>query len=258
MAGLFVGYAGADTTRKPSANVWKGIDWLALMAGHIGGVYDFDDFTHLPATANRYTLVEADGSIAGLVTETGGVLRMTSGGTDNNECYIGGGVDEFMLGKFDAGQGRLAFEARVRFQETLLQGAYIGLGEEAFSAANAMVDDTMALVDKDFVGFHILDADSDGLDAVHQTASGGGRIVHKDIAQLIVADTWYKLGIAFIDPTIFWFINGVVVDATGVKESATDFPDGEELHVQFGVKTSEGTTKRLDIDWWRFAQLDPP
>ncbi len=258
MPGPYVGYAGADTGRSPSANVFQGIDIVGIQAGHVGGVFAGDDFEHgIPATGNKYTLVEADGSIAGLTTR-GGVVRMTTGGTDNDECYIGGGVDEFILGNINAGQGRMGFETRVKFQETADQGVLIGLGEEALAAADAIIDAAATFVDKDFVGFRIESADPDGLDAIHRTASGGGEIVHKELAQVIVADTWYKLGLVFIDPNIFWLVNGVVIDKTGVKESATDFPDGEGLHVMWGIKTGEGTTKRLDIDWWRFAQLDPP
>ena len=257
MPGLVTGYAGIDTRNVLSPGVWQGIDVMSLKAKLIPGVFFGDDFEFIGNTGERYTLVESDGGIAGLVDEPTGVVRMTSGGTDNNECYIGGGVNEFNIVDIDAGKGRMAFEARVRFQEILVQGAYIGLGEAAFSAANAMNDNDMVLVDKDFVGFRLLDDDSDGLDAVYQT-NGGTRRVHDEISQLIVANTWYKLGIKFIDPDIFWFIDGKVVNATGVKNTATDFPDGEEMHVQFGVKTSEGTTKRMDIDWWYCGQLEAP
>lgn len=258
MPGIYVGYAGEDTSRKRSDAVFQGIDTVAIAHGALGGRHFRDDFEFIGNTGERYTLVEADGSIAGLVTEEDGVVRMTTGGTDNNECYIGGGVDEFVIANINAGKGRMAVEFRVRPQEILDQGIYVGLGEEAFSAANALVDATGALVDKDFVGFHILTANPAEFDAVFQTAGGAGRTVHKEIAATIVANTFVKLGIAFIDPLVFWFVNGVVVDATGVKESAAEFPDGEEMHIQFGIKTGEGTTKRLDIDWWEFAQLDAP
>lgn len=255
---LVTGYSGTNTRNMLSPGVWRGIDVVSLQSKLIPGSFVGDDFEYIGTTGARYTLVEANGSVAGLSAETGGVVRMTTGGTTNDECYIGGGVNEFNMVKINAGLGRMAFEARVRFQEVAEQGVYIGLGEEAFSAANALVDTTVALVDKDFVGFHILTGDSDQLDAVYQTASGGGRTVHKNNAQVIVADTWYKLGIAFIDPIIYWFIDGKVVDAAGVAESATDFPDDQGLCVQFGNKTTQGTTKRLDIDWWYLGQLEAP
>lgn len=258
MPGIFVGYAGEDTSRKRSDAVFQGIDTVAIDAGAIGGRHFRDDFEFIGNTGERYTLVEVDGSIAGLTGEPDGVVRLTTGGTDNDECYIGGGINEFVIANINAGKGRMAVEFRVRPQEILDQGIYVGLGEEAFGAANALVDATGALVGKDFVGFSILTAKPAEFDAVYQTAGGTARVVHKEIAATIVANTWLKLGIAFIDPLIFWFVNGKVVDAAGVKESIADFPDGEEMHVQFGIKTGEGTTKRLDIDWWEFAQLDDP
>jgi hypothetical protein len=217
----------------------------------------FDDFADFYATANKYTLVEGDAAstVGLLATEVGGVLRLDCGNVDNDEVYISAGTEAGLV-KIDGAAGRVWMEARIRTDSIAdnAAGLFIGLTEEGWSAANAMTDDTGVVGDKDTVGFAIVQADGNAITAIHNTASGGGVTTAIASVQVPVASTWYKLGLYFdgVD-TVSWFVNGVA-NATTVLESATNFPDGEELHLSAGAKTGSAVGFNVDIDWWAVAQ----
>ena len=165
-----------------------------------------------------------------------------------------------VVGKMDAGAGRCWFEARVLLTSVTDLGVFVGLKEEGRAVANDLADNSGANADKDYIGFRILTADSDGWDCVYNTESGGGESIHMEAdsnpvtAAVATANTWVKLGLYFDNATCFWFVNGTIVSTTGVAESATNFPDGEEFTPTFAIKTGEGVTKKLQIDWWRYLQ----
>lgn len=212
-----------------------------------------EDFLDPIITGDRWTIVETDGSWAHLLTEIGGVGRLTSGATDNDEGYLGGGA-ETVWGKMVAGSRPLAWEARFRINSIADLALYFGLAEEATAAANMLVDDTGAMVVKDTVGFHSLAATPATLSSVHATASGAQVVA--GTAKTMVVDTWYKVGCYCDGKRNYWFVDGVVVAPTaGVLMGAANFPDGEEMSFAFGLKTGEAVTKLLDIDWVYFAQL---
>lgn len=244
--------------RGPSEKLWKGNaprygEWFNNPSKGFGW---FDDFLTFGATANQYTILAADSgaSAAPIATEVGGVLRLTTGATDENEVGISWGLAASVLGKIDAGTGACGFEARIR-PNTVADGNLLlacGMGEEAIMAANMLVDSTGVLVDKDFVGFQTLAASGTALKAVHNTASGGGT-TNLGTAGTLTAATWHKLGWWFdgIDKVTYFF-NGVPMYT--VKESATNFPDGEELTFALYAKAGTAVTLTVDIDWWAFGQ----
>lgn len=252
-----VRYNGSSD-RGPSTKLWKGNEpkygeWFNNPSKGWGW---FDDFLTFGATANQYTILAADSgaSVAPLVSEVGGVLRLTTGSTDENEVGISFGLATSVIGKIDAAAGACGFEARLR-SSSITDGNLLlacGMGEEAIMAANMLVDATGVLVDKDFVGFQTLAASGSLLKGVHNTASGGGT-TNLGTAGTMVAATWFKVGWWFngIDKVTYYY-NGVPV--LTVLESATNFPDGEELTFALYAKAGTAASLTVDIDWWAFAQ----
>jgi hypothetical protein len=252
-------YFGRDT-RAPSPRIWKDCPWSAIQKGDIAGYAIADDFLNPPTFATTvvqqgyYPFIGTSATIAPLATEVGGVMRITTPGSDNIEA-------ELITGSGVAGMGKIAssspkklwFECRVRFGAITAQAAFIGLTQEQVPADNLMPDDgTLAIPSIDKVGFQVLEGDPDGLDAVHNDSTGD--IIVQEVAQLLVATTWYKLGIYFDGLKTYWFVDNAQV-GSGVLPTATDFPDGEELAFMIGLKEHEAVAKTLDLDWWRFAQL---
>jgi hypothetical protein len=251
-----VRYTGL-TDRGPSTKLWKGNEprYGEWFNNPNKGWGVFDDFLTFGATANQYTLLNADGgAIVPVATEVGGVLRLTVHSDDEDETGISYGLATSVLGKIDAGAGACAFETRIRISSVLTGtvALAVGMGEEAIMAANMMADATGIMVDKDFVGFQTLAASGSLLKAVHNTASGGGT-TNLGTAGTMVADTWFKVGWYFngIDKTTYYY-NGVAMFT--VLESATNFPDGEELTFALYAKSMTGAGFNVDCDWWAFAQ----
>jgi hypothetical protein len=94
-----------STARQPSA-FWPQSEVLSVLAGDQDGIYLFEDFECVDTTVatNVGKLIMRSGgwrsredtscSILQLATETGGVLRLLTDTTDNNEVYMqaGGGA----------------------------------------------------------------------------------------------------------------------------------------------------------------------
>lgn len=265
---------GVNDDRGPSPALW----------GRIREVIDpndayeiFDDFLNFGGTVTTnvgtysssgggWTSYEdTGGSIKNLATESGGVVRITTDTTDNDECWLQPGSVTSVFGAIsdtDGSDKLLIFEARVRLGQTATGNAFIGMSEEGLAAADTITD-AGAFADKDCIGFLILEDDSDGIDFVYKKA--GQTIVTKiAVAQAVTASTWYKLGFiydpnAVADKRITVFVDGVdegtYVTATNIATAT--FPDGEELNPLFGVKNSTTTATVLDIDWYRAYQSRP-
>jgi hypothetical protein len=254
-----------DTGRRPSAGIWGDCPWLEIISGHRGGVAFYDDFILFSATdLVPYDILAADtgSSITGLSTSEGGVIRFSLDGTDNDEvglAFTSHASNGPGMVNIDAGAGNVYFEARFRVSliTTGTLGLAIGLGEIGIMAANTLVDDTGALVDKDFVGFRVDSASGSALDAIYNTASGGGESSHKAEAGTLAASTYIKVGLKYDDTLrkTFYFVNGVVCDPSGVNESATNFPDGQIMVPFVYFKDLGGTAQTHDLDWVRVCQV---
>jgi hypothetical protein len=236
------------------------------------GIYVFEDFCGVEAATSatvfalpsgRYvTYQDSTVTIGSLATDHMGVLQIAGNDADLDEGSIQlGDVAGNVEFSSSYTNKRLWFEARVRVVTAVTNNTTsiaIGLAQEGFAAANALVDNTNALAAKDFVGFRTLAADNDGLDAVH---SDGTEVVVKESAsglsgQTITANTWVKAGLRQErDGRIYWYINGQKVNPdSGVLASATNFPDGEELSPVLATKTGSAAEGAVDLDWWCVAQ----
>lgn len=249
----------ADTGRRPSPNVWLGCPIEHAFKGPFFSdmLFDGDDFPYfMSTTANKYKTIVADSgasiALRSATTVNGGVIRLTTGGTDENEVYISAGSGTGPGVEIKAGYGDVWMECRVKVSQITDACWFAGLAVPGWAAANEITDATGALADHNYIGFRVLANDLTYLDAVYNTASGGGETVHYNQAQLVAVDTWYKLGVRYDDSQrkLFFFINGTVVDPAGVAVTATNFPDSNPLAWALGAKSVTGTTVLLDCDWW--------
>lgn len=197
-------------------------------------------------------------TVAQLATEVGGVLKITTDTTDNDEVWLSPGSATSVMGKITSGDAEVfAFEARVRASQIVTQNLFIGLGEEGMAVADTITDADVMITTKDWIGFRV-NADDDAYwDFTYQKASQTAQIPLDDM-QLIVADTWYKLGFLYdsaapASKRIKVFVDGVeqstYVTATNI--AAATFPSGEELNALMGVKNNAGAAVRMDVDWIR-------
>jgi len=248
-----------NSDRGPSTNVWNG---QPPMTGQFWqdpskGWGFFDDFLDVYATANKYAIIEAgtSGSYGMLTTEVGGVARLVTGTQDNDEASISPGIDAGIV-KINDGTGIVCCEARIRMSSIAdnALAVFFGLVEEGWSAAGALTNDTGVPVDKDCVGFSKVHTDGDAMTVVHNTAGGGGITTLISSVLVPAADTWYKLGLRFDGQSKVTFYVDGVANATTVLESATNFPDGEEMHLGLAGINGAANTMSLDIDWWAVAQ----
>lgn len=252
-------------TTGPSAAIWADCPWLQILEDPNNGRIFFDDFLSPPVGTAAGTVlqqgyaiyVDAGGAAQGIATEVCGEFRITTDNTQHDEGSITTGGNVSGMGVIASTGGKdLWFEARVRVNTTTEQAFFVGLAEQGCAVVDTLADGTGAFANKDFVGFHILQADSDGLDAVHQIL-GGARTVVADAAQVVVGDTWYKVGLKYdvSAGTLAYYIDGLIV-GTVADVSAVTFPDGEELALLFAMKTPSAAIRYAGLDWWRFAQLE--
>ena len=265
-------HRNAGTVHRGPSGFWPTDEILATIAGQTGGIFLRDDFTSfyglLTTTVGDYSsqsggwvsYQDSGNTITQLATETGGVVRITTDTTDNDEAWLSTGsgivkVDDALR------TGRLFFEARFRTTTIATRNIVVGLGEEGMAVADS-ISDSGVMVDKDFLGFRSLEGDADGLDFAHNVASGGGYITTIDDVQTLVASTWYKAGflIDLAAPTPYagrCFIDGVE-NGTYLTRTAIDaatFPAGEELAILLGVKNGAGAATILDVDWVQLLWL---
>lgn len=231
---------------------WKGID-------PNDGWGFFDDFLDERLTAYHNLVIEDGDDKAEWAPVTGeecGVFRCTITGDDNEQGSIQwGNTNTAAPLVIDGGYGQMWFEGRIRLSSVTnnVPTMIFGLGEEGFCAADAIADTTFDIADKDFVGFCIRQDDGNSIDIIYQT-SGSAFVTHIADVSAIVASTWIKLGMYFDGNSKLWFYVDGARYAEEVLESATGFPDGEEMSPIYSVKVSSDAALNADIDWWAGAQ----
>lgn len=267
-----------------SGNLWADVLEPGLApAGGNGGIFEGDDFNRFQGFTNAIsgvtglpstTVPGVDGyqiyvdsattasGVSRLADVVGGVARFSPGATDNHLAILGTND----LGRISDGSGekkRVMFEARVRFPTQVTDGSvFIGLASPGAIVDGGLIANDGALkADQGGIGFRIKEDDPDGLDIVYQAASQTEQVVLNE-AQVVSADTWYKVGFKY-DPfnavaseRIKFFIDNVEKGSyvTDTNIAAATFPDGDFLGVFLAAMT-EGTTARLmDVDWWAYYQ----
>ncbi len=255
--------------------------WSRLLGGNmssdslLNGYFVGDDFltfgltTAVAANVGRYasqggaylSYEDTGNAITQIATDVGGVMKIATDATDNDETWIQPGMATSVIGKIASGSGgkMMLFEARVKLSSITNStlNTIIGMSEEGLAAADT-VTDAGALASKDIVGFWVLEGDGDALKYGYRKA-GQTEVTVGTYGTALVADTWYKVGFAFdpsphISPSkrITFYVNNEE-QTSYVAESALDdatFPDGEELNMLFGLKNGAAGAVNVSMDWW--------
>lgn len=99
---------------------------------------DFDEFV----TGDKFTDTSADTGAAVANTDAaGGVVTLTTGGTDNNECYLLSTKELFLI----AQDKPILASARLKFSEANTDDANVAFGLMNAVAANSILDDGAGL-----------------------------------------------------------------------------------------------------------------
>lgn len=253
-----------------SPRVWSRIRNRGTGPDGSAGYFVGDDFlsfgltTAVGSNVGRYasragaylSYEDTGGSIAQLATEVGGVVRVTTDTTDNDECWMQPGGATSVIAKAASSSTKLVvFESRVRVSQVASGNYFVGLSEEGLAAADT-VTDAGALASKDLLGFWILEGAPTSLIFGYRKAGQAAQTVFT-YGTAIAASTWYKVGFvldpeappsqclkAFVDNT-----EQTTYGASSILDDAT-FPDGEELNFLIGGKNGTTTATAIDCDWW--------
>lgn len=248
--------------RLLSPRVWQGFpDLNVLLRGPEEGFFFFDDFLNFPslstsATNQGYVSYLDSGGTLVQTPEVGGVIKASTDGTDNDEISMGASGNAGYMCKFAAASyRRLCFEARVKLGQIATQNFFVGLAEEGCAVNTLFADSGGALADKDYVGFQVQEDDASYMDVTYKT-NGVTAVVHKSQAQLLVADTYYRVGFRYDSlKGVEFFINNAKVGAT-LQITDTGFPDGEGLTLLFGGAAASGAAKYWYMDWWALGGVE--
>jgi len=258
--GYFINYEGDATGNGPSRGLWGDCPLDSHDEVHVF----FDDFTNTGDQAST-TIVGGwesyiDTGCSAVVTDdaANGIMKLTCDATGNDEevaIQLGSDHAPFAVISTAGSQKALWYETRVAFTATTNQQAYIGLADGGVPGDSLLADAGTGINDKDFIGFRLLEADSDGLDAVYRTTST--EVVHQDAAQVVVASTYYKIGFKYMMDSdrnwrLHYYVDGVE-QSSGVLATATSVPDGVYMAPLFAIKQHEAAEKAMNIDWVKVA-----
>ena len=252
----------ADTDRWPSPGLWGNCPILEFQLKH-NGFYFFDDFMNMETYAaadNKKYATYGDTGVT-WTPQTGaltGVMEVAGNDADHDQIAItaNSGAGAMVAISDTAGANKeMWFEARLKQASigALDLAYFIGVAAAGSAANNGLIlDASQAMANTSFIGFHADGADAN-VDCVH-AAGGASTVVHQAAAHTTVADTYVKLGLYFDGTTMFWYVNGVKANATGVLPAASQFPDGTALTLAFSCKTAVLAAVLQQTDWWAIAQ----
>lgn len=285
----------SGVTRGLSPKLWAGMPLDEIFGGpsklDVGmGIFDdFDNFQMWSETGAATVLYGNNGTrgyidtnvtisqlkYSNTLADSGakGVLELALAGTaDNDEGSIqwGGATgalfafdDTAYLATTDIAK-ELAFEIRLRVSSIADNkiAFFVGLMEETCAIAECLVDDTGAVIDKDWIGFSKLHADGDAVNWAHKT-NGQTLVTTKTGIHVPAANTWYKYGFRYNaqSKVVTPYINGDPSWADRVTATATaaaTFPDAQGLMPIIAIKDGDasGAANQLDVDWICVAQVE--
>lgn len=277
---LMTGHRGQNTSGL-SPRLWAKV-YGSVMAPDGGErlVFVGDDFTAYKSTnthtegvgAVGYTsYIDTGGTLTQLADESGGVLALTTDGTDEDEIWVSSGDGTGGLGYISDTAGAdflTVFEARYKLSSITnsVMSSFVGLASPGLAAADTKVDATGALkATGAFIGFDVL-LDGDSIQFVYQKASQ--TVVTKISAVHVpVADDFVKLGFVYdpeapADKRIKVFVNNTeqstYVSASDIASTTAYFPDAAMLTFLAGFKNTTAAAGELAVDWWAFAQIMKP
>ena len=249
--------SGSDWTASGgglSPALWSDCPRMRMLIDPTYGHFIGDDFHAWLPTGYGYELTGTNGTCVKVAASPNGVVRLTTGATDNDEAAIAYGND--------AGGHIIAnattdwwFEARIKVnQGNVAKGHFVGLAEETGVADDLFTNDTMEMKVIDTIGFQLLAATD--VAATWQTMmqlNGGARVAINTNVATPQTTSYIKLGMKSEAGTVTFFVNGVA-NATTTTSAATNFPLDQVMEPTFGIKTGKAAAVTLDIDWWYAAQ----
>lgn len=185
----------------------------------------------------------SDGAVIAAADERGGAITLSSDG-DNEGVSIGQMIYPFQI---DRALGKVWFECRLKTSTIAdtKHGFFVGLIDSSALSATVPIAANGTLADENFVGFHRLEGDGDYVDTVYK-ADGVTQVTVASDAQVLVADTYIKLGFKFdpSDNVLRFFVNGTQLTTTKTIPTAdgTDFPNDVRLGFVFALLNATGTT----------------
>ena len=250
---IHVNYQGDGTGNGRSRSVWADFDEthpdkFHLVPEHFMNVGDQASTTIVDGW---YSYLDSTCTAVVLDDTANGIMDMATHITGDVSCQLQWGSDHapFAAIATAGSEKRFWYEARVATSLVSSQTVYVGLADGGIPADGMLKDDGTGLNGKDFIGFRILEADSDGWDAVYRTTTT--EVVLTEEAQVGVATTYYKFGITYEplpnqDWVLRYWVNGVSVGKIGISE--TSVPDGVYMAPYFGIKDHAGAVKHLYAD----------
>jgi len=263
----------------PSPSIWADCPVVAFQKDPSKGFHLFDDFKNsvIPTEeAGRTALTDGLGNILGdinwfahvesalvadlaLQSDEDGVLMLDQDGTDDDTVTITTGNNVTGLVSITDEQAeKVWFEARFKVSTITNTdlGVFVGLTEEGQAANGKPMGAASAIGDIDHIGFHVFEADGDGLDFVY-TLAGETDGVTADVATL-EADTYVKVGLKYepSDNKVHVYVDGVEKESAAILASASNFPSAQKLAATIAISSGAAGADgdNLKLDWVRIAQ----
>lgn len=229
------------------------LDDLALARLQFGY---FDDFTSF-VTGDEFTDTSADtGAAVAMTDAVGGVVTLTTGATDNNECYLLGTKEVLLI----AANKPIVFETRLKYTEANTDDANVAAGFMNAVAADSIVDNG-AGPKTNYSGacFYKVDGGttwiaqvSDGTTQTAVTLSAANSLTKTK--QTPGGGTYQTLRIECvpISSTIarfsFW------IDGLLVQVIETTYASATEAMAFVGVKAGDTNSEVVSVDYIGYAQ----
>jgi hypothetical protein len=216
-----------------------------------------DDFNHL-VTADTWTTIEGDtGASPSIGDAAGGILTLTTGATDNNECYVHTTAELFLF----AADKPIYCEFRMGVVEGNTDDVNLFMGLVNAPAANLLVDNGAGLgADLSAMGFYKVDGETEWrvfgsksttqydelLSATNKNNISGASQVAGTTGPV------YKIFTMRFTPTtstkgnMDWWINETHV----AKYFDFDHSSATEMALTMGVKAGGATT---EVPKWDYA-----
>lgn len=223
--GNVINFRDRDASPAEGVSLWETCPLLAVVCDPIGFQRYRNDFHNY--VAGDWTITEVGTGSQALTNEAGGVLLLTTGGTENN------GVNYNLKGEpFKLASGKsLWYEARVKVSEAVQSDFLVGL---------SITDTEMLGGVTDGVYFRKVD----GSASVAFVTEKNSTETSTAAVHTAVDATYVRLGFWFDgNGSVFAYVDGVLV-----ATHTTNIPDDEELTVAFHITTGEAAAKTFSVD----------
>lgn len=202
----------------------------------------FNDFLSYLTTMEGLTTVGTGATVANQ-DAAGGVLLLTSSGTDNQAALIKSTNELFSV---SVGK-KLYFEARVKIAELNVDdtNVFVGLTQGTIADAVPMLNNGGGIADDDSIGFYKADGGT-----VWMAKSADGAAAYQSTNVNTRTANWVRLGFV-ADPVLAEFY----IDGQKVASHSTTLPTADELmSLCIGVKCGSANAETMQVDWVKIMQ----